>query len=245
MALVRSAGATTEYDASYSDRSIPGEMTSGDRAVAWIEMQNDGSATWSLDTTRLGTSSPEDHPSPFYDAENWINDHRATAPDHTDYSTGTVGRFTFMITAPEVTEDTTITDTFRLVEEGATWFGEEVPVSVLVHPRAGGGTDGDGDGSAAGADCDDADPSVHPGATDVCGDGIDADCDGVDATCDPGADGGGIAGDSDAGVPGDAPGSATLAGGCSIAPRSESALGMFGTALAALALVLRRRLAER
>ncbi len=41
-------------------------------------------------------------------------------------------------------------------------------------------TDADGDGhSACGADCDDADPQVHPGAVDVCGDGVDQDCSGV------------------------------------------------------------------
>ena len=59
--------------------------------------------------------------------------------------------------------------------------------------------DGDGGGDAAtavgalcplpgyvrnSADCDDADASVHPGAREVCGDGIDADCDGVDTACD-------------------------------------------------------------
>lgn len=32
-------------------------------------------------------------------------------------------------------------------------------------------------------DCDDADASVHPGASDPCGDGLDQDCDGVDPTC--------------------------------------------------------------
>ncbi|MBN8615693.1 MAG: hypothetical protein J0L92_34175 [Deltaproteobacteria bacterium] len=41
--------------------------------------------------------------------------------------------------------------------------------------------DGDGDGepplSCGGGDCDDADPDVHPGATEAC-DGIDADCSG-------------------------------------------------------------------
>ncbi len=45
--------------------------------------------------------------------------------------------------------------------------------------------DFDGDGYAralGGGDCDDADPDVHPGALDLPGDGVDADCDGQDAT---------------------------------------------------------------
>ncbi|HVY38244.1 MAG TPA: sulfatase, partial [Polyangia bacterium] len=45
--------------------------------------------------------------------------------------------------------------------------------------------DGDGDGYAralGGGDCDDGDPDVHPGAADLPGDGIDADCDGQDAS---------------------------------------------------------------
>jgi hypothetical protein len=34
-----------------------------------------------------------------------------------------------------------------------------------------------------GVDCDDADRDVHPGATDLCGDGRDDDCDGIDRPC--------------------------------------------------------------
>ena len=211
MTLVRGEPPRPAYAASYSAQGVPAEMISGERAVAWIEYRNDGANTWSLDRTRLGTASPRDHASPLYDVENWISSGRASGPDHSDYATGRVGRFTFMITAPDVTTDTTITDHFQLVEEGVTWFGPESTVSVLVHPRAGTGpVDADGDGSVSGADCDDADASRHPGATETCGDGIDADCDGVDPSCEtavpdagvPASDGGPeVPNPDDAGAP--------------------------------------------
>ncbi len=53
--------------------------------------------------------------------------------------------------------------------------------------------DDDGDGHNTSVDCDDDDPDVHPGASDPCGDGVDANCDGLDACA------GEDAGETDAG----------------------------------------------
>jgi hypothetical protein len=49
---------------------------------------------------------------------------------------------------------------------------------------AGAATDGDGDGYKWCDECDDSNPAVHPGAKEICGNGIDDDCNGfVDDGC--------------------------------------------------------------
>src|SRR5262249_22118117 len=53
---------------------------------------------------------------------------------------------------------------------------------VVSLGRARGDLDLDGDGFTPNqGDCNDADPSIHPGAVDIPGDGIDQDCNGRDA----------------------------------------------------------------
>src|SRR5205823_1358652 len=45
--------------------------------------------------------------------------------------------------------------------------------------------DADGDGEPRGQDCDDSNPNVHHGATEICGNGLDDDCVGGDLPCPP------------------------------------------------------------
>ncbi len=98
------------------------------------------------------------------------------------------------------------------------------------------GVDGDGDGYNEYGDCDDDDPLVNPGATEVCGNNVDDDCDGAidEADCDDGSGGGG-------GGAGDEGGS----DGCGCSASSTPGLGMLLLAalamLALLGLTRRRR----
>ena len=126
------------YEASFAAmQAPPAELTSGEEAVVWMELANDGNVAWDVDTTRVGTQDPMDRESAFYKAENWINPSRPTSADHSGYGPGAIGRFSWVMLAPEVTESTHFDETFQLVQEGVAWFGPTQTMSILVHPRSG------------------------------------------------------------------------------------------------------------
>ncbi|MDQ3366230.1 MAG: phosphodiester glycosidase family protein [Myxococcota bacterium] len=125
------------YEASFTGVQAPTVMTSGEEAVVWMELKNDGLATWDVTNTRVGTQGPQDRASAFYKEENWITPNRPSAVDSSGFSNGKVGRFTWAMVAPEVTESTRFDETFQLVQEGVAWFGPEQTMSIIVHPRSG------------------------------------------------------------------------------------------------------------
>jgi len=63
-----------------------------------------------------------------------------------------------------------------------TWTNDQKAVYLLAKCSV---KDEDGDTFApSNGDCNDSDPSVYPGAPEICGDGIDQNCNGTDAGCD-------------------------------------------------------------
>ncbi len=136
MDLVRGGGAPTApaYAATAGAQSPIPVLRSGEEAVAWVEFKNSGTATWDVNDTRLGTAEPQDRTSGFFKSGNWLSPNRATGADHTGYGPNATGRFSFVIKAPIVTKETVFHEKFRLVQEGVTWFGPVVELTITVRP---------------------------------------------------------------------------------------------------------------
>ena len=128
---------TPAYAATLVRVSCPAEATAGDRPVAIVEYRNTGTATWDTTGTRLGTTSPRDRRGAFYDSMNWLSPSRPSAVDAAT-APGAVGRFSFVLSIPEVGVTQDLADTYALVQEGMTWFGpadDAVRCTVRVRPR--------------------------------------------------------------------------------------------------------------
>lgn len=155
-----------------------------------FEVENAGTATWRdlNDLTsgavgravRLGV--PSETPDPFTGTSRLsLNE-----ASRVEVAMGARTTFTLRGTAPSSLG--IHRSSWRLVDETRAWFGPDMWLSVRVMdcaapPPPPATVDADGDGADAMVDCNDTSPEVRPGALDICGDDIDADCDGIDPAC--------------------------------------------------------------
>ena len=143
-------GVDLEPGAAFVAESYTAELTAGDEAVVWLDYQNLGATTWSPETVFVGTTGPRDRASAFFADGNWVSPSRPSGADLPDGAPGAVGRFSWVMRAPEVDAVTTFTESFGLVTGDGLWFGpadDAVTWTIRVLPRGGGpGDDPDGDG---------------------------------------------------------------------------------------------------
>ncbi|NLN76791.1 MAG: hypothetical protein GX139_10840, partial [Armatimonadetes bacterium] len=132
---VGGAPAIPTWAATYVNQSYPSTMTAGETAIVWVEYKNTGSGSWTHSATCLGTSSPQDRVSPFYNSANWVNNKRPSDVDQSSVTTNQTGRFTFILKAP--TTPGTYTEKYKLVQSNSTWFGSEVTWTITVKAATG------------------------------------------------------------------------------------------------------------
>lgn len=124
------------YHAELAGQQAPSAMTSGEESLVWLDFTNKGSATWDVTHTKLGAQDPRDRASSFFKAGSWAAPDRPSAAG-ANFAPGTLGRFSFVMLAPEVDESTDFEETFQPVQERVTWFGPKVTLKIKVNPRSG------------------------------------------------------------------------------------------------------------
>jgi lysozyme len=161
------------YRGEVLDLDAPLTMEVGTEAIVRIEIENTGYRIWD-ESTRLGTTEPRDRDSVFR-ADDWIGDNRPAQVDAA-IAPGEVFVFEFTLVAPEI--EGTYVEHFGLVQEGVTWFADELgggppddaialTVEVVEAGSAGSGTGGEGGGGelavASAGEPDGSGCAVRPG----------------------------------------------------------------------------------
>ena len=165
-------------DAAFDSETIPDgtHFAPGQAFTKRWTMRNTGTTTWTSAENYLWTWDGEQQ---FSAAEQTL------LPGGTSVAPGGTWDWDVPMFAPS--PPGTYRGYWRMDRYGTGRFGTRVWVEIVVDDWP----DSDGDGYRADVDCDDGDASVHPGAPEVCGDGVDQDCDGQDEACVTDADGDG------------------------------------------------------
>jgi hypothetical protein len=109
---------TTTYDNT--------NTVNGARIYVSIKALNNGNTIWTNSgsgAVKLGTNNPQDRSSVFYDST-WSSINRVTTLQESSVAPGQVGTFNFWVTAPYEVNATTLSESFRLVIDGSTWFND-------------------------------------------------------------------------------------------------------------------------
>ena len=124
--------APSDWNADLVLVDAPDQLAPDAVADVVVKVKNTGLETWKPGETFLGTTGPRDRDSSLYDPDTWVSPSRAATVD-TAVAPGEVASFHFQIEAPELAQDTTVKESFGLVEEGVSWFGPEtIDVELLV-----------------------------------------------------------------------------------------------------------------
>ena len=151
---------TPAYRGTFVAQSFPGaelpgrvELELEQSFAAWIDLKNEGTATWTANTKLAPTAARSDVAAVRYRLAVADADHRARRR----YAARAVGRFSFELAASALPGE--YYQTFTLVEEGVTWFADaagpaddaiRVRVQIVApDPSPPPGTTSDGEGETA------------------------------------------------------------------------------------------------
>lgn len=120
------------FGSSVVSNNIPTSITAGGTANVSIVMKNTGSTYWYNNgkySVNLGTSSPQDRSSQFA-TNTWLGTSRPAKMTESVVAPGQNGTFNFTIKAPATSN--IYSESFSLVAEGWTWFGQSATTAVNV-----------------------------------------------------------------------------------------------------------------